>query len=68
MRAICIDDEELILNMTVTMCQDLPQIDEVQGFTDAVEALKWMEYHPVDIAFMDIDMPEINGIELAAKL
>ena len=68
MRAICIDDEELILNMTVTMCQDLPQIDEVQGFTDAVEALKWMEYHPVDIAFMDIDMPEMNGITLAALI
>ena len=66
MRAICIDDEELIMNMTVSMCQELYQIDEAVGFTEVIEALKWLEKHPVDIAFMDIDMPDMNGIALAA--
>lgn len=68
MRAICIDDEELILNMTVSMCEQLSQIDEVKGFTDITEALKWMEHHPIDIAFLDIDMPEMSGIALAALI
>ena len=39
MRIICIDDEPLILNMTVELCEKLPQKPEVKGFTKAGEAL-----------------------------
>ena len=68
MRAICIDDEELILNMTVSMCEKLPQLDEVHGFSDAMEALKWLDKNSLDIALLDIDMPEINGIQMAMEI
>lgn len=68
MRAICIDDEELILNMTVSMCEQLPQLDEVHGFSDATEALGWIDKNIVDIALLDIDMPEINGIQMAMEI
>ena len=68
MRAICIDDEELILNMTVCMCEKLPQLDEVHGFSDATEALKWLDKNSLDIALLDIDMPEINGIQMAMEI
>ena len=68
MRAICVDDEQLILNMIVTMCRDLPQLTEVQGFSDVNEALRWIENNPIDIAFLDIDMPEMNGINLAMNI
>ncbi len=68
MRAICIDDEELILNMTVSMCEKLPQLDEVHGFSDAPEALRWLEKNSLDIALLDIDMPEINGIQMAMEI
>ena len=68
MRAICVDDETLILNMIVTLCRDLPQLSEVQGFSDAEEALRWVQDNPIDIALLDIDMPKLNGINLARKL
>ena len=68
MNVICIDDEELIMNLTVSMCREIKHIDKVNGFTEVREALAWLETHPVDIAILDIDMPEMNGISLALML
>ncbi len=68
MKAICVDDERLIMEDTVSICRELPQISEVRGFTRADEALAWLENDPADIAFLDIDMPGMNGLELAAVI
>ncbi|MBO4901017.1 MAG: response regulator [Lachnospiraceae bacterium] len=68
MKIICVDDEELILNLTVSMCRELPGIDEVTGYDSAAEALKAVKKDPPDLAILDIDMPEINGIKLAARI
>ena len=68
MRAICVDDERLLMENTVSLCRDLPQIDDVKGFTVPTEALKWLENNPADIALLDIDMPGMNGIVLAAEM
>ena len=35
MRAICVDDEKLLMEHTVSMCAELPQIDEVKGIHQA---------------------------------
>ena len=68
MNAICVDDEAKTLEYTVDRCRELAQMDSVQGFTGAREALEWIREHPVDIAFLDIDMPDMDGIALAARI
>ena len=68
MRTICVDDALPILEDTVALCKQLPQITEVTGFTRPREALQWLETHPVDLALLDIDMPEITGLMLAERL
>lgn len=68
MKAICVDDEELLMEDTVSMCSELPQISEVKGFTHSAEALAWLEHNPVELALLDIDMPGMNGLELAAAI
>lgn len=68
MRAICVDDERIILEDTVSLCMELPQIDEAKGFTRALDALLWLEDNDADLALLDIDMPGMNGIELAAAI
>ena len=68
MRIICIDDEKLILELTVSMCRELPQKPEVEGFNNATDALEYLCHHKVDIAIMDINMPDMTGIILAAKM
>lgn len=68
MRAICVDDERILAEELAAMCMELPEIDEVKSFVWASDALDWLEHNPVDLALLDIDMPEINGIQLAAKI
>ncbi len=68
MRIICVDDEELVLNLVVYLCEQLPDIDEVKGFADALEALEWLKKNNADLATLDIDMPKLNGINLAVKI
>ena len=68
MRAICVDDEPLVLDLVVALCRELPQLSEVQGFGSAEEALSYVERQKVDLALLDIDMPDMNGIELAMRI
>ena len=66
MNIICVDDEELVLQHTVKLLKSLPTVDNVTGFSKVKDALKALDGDPIDIAILDIDMPEMNGIALAA--
>ena len=68
MKIICVDDEELVLDLVVRLCREMPQISEVVGFSSALKALEYLENNTADIALLDIDMPEMNGINLAVKM
>ena len=68
MKAICVDDERLLAEDVADMCEALPEIDEVKCFVRANEALAYLEEAKVDLALLDIDMPGMNGIELAARI
>ena len=68
MRVICVDDEPLAVEYTVGQCARLPEIDEVKGFTEAQSALDWLRDHPAELAILDINMPGIDGISLAARI
>ena len=68
MKIICVDDEAVVLNHTVHLCQSLKQKPQVESFTRAKEALECVEKQSFDIALLDIDMPEMNGLTLAARI
>lgn len=63
-----VDDEELMLEMLIdAITQAVPDCN-ISGFNSPDSMLEKAEKNPPDIAFMDIEMPEINGIELAKQL
>ena len=68
MKVICVDDEPLAVEYTLSQCALLPGIDEAKGFTEAQSALDWLRGHSADLAILDINMPEIDGITLAARI
>ncbi|MBQ1363218.1 MAG: response regulator [Oscillospiraceae bacterium] len=68
MTAICVDDEPLVLQLTLSLFRDLPGFQVVEGFAGPLEALDWLENHTPDIALLDIDMPGMNGLELARRI
>ena len=68
MKAICVDDELFAMQYTVQQLLQLPQIEEAKGFTRSREALDYLQNHPADLAILDINMPEIDGIALAIRI
>lgn len=67
MKAIYVDDEQPALVKFQMCVKDFQEIEQLELFCDAEEALQWVEKNPVDVAFLDIEMPVINGIELARR-
>ncbi len=68
LKTICVDDEKLVLGLTVSLCRELPQKPEVKGVMNAGEALDWLKENKADIAILDINMPDMDGITLAARI
>ncbi len=66
--AICVDDEKFVLADILETVKSIEEITEVSGFRDVHEALDFLQTHSIQIAFLDIDMPELNGLELAQKI
>ena len=68
MRVILVDDEPLSLELFKIECGNMPGFDVVGFFENPLDALEFAQKNPVDFALLDIDMPEMSGIELARKL
>ena len=68
MKAICVDDERILVEDIAGMCLELPEIDDVKSFFRARDALSWLKEHPADLALLDINMPDMNGITLASEM
>ena len=68
MRAIIVDDEQIMLRSFMRLSQGIPNLDVIAQFENPEEALLFAQNNPVELAFLDIKMPGINGIDLAVKL
>ena len=62
MTAVCVDDDALMLAQTVSCCRAHRLLTDVQAFTSSPEALAWLKDHPADLALLDINMPDMNGL------
>lgn len=67
-KAIAIDDEPLALNVIEAFCSDSDKISLEKTFTQPHTGLNYLLNFPVDLLFLDIRMPELNGINLAKKI
>lgn len=67
-KCIIIDDEPAAHYVLANYISQNPSLELVfQGY-NGVEALEYLENNTVDLMFLDIDMPEISGIEMLQKL
>ncbi len=60
---VAIDDEPLALEIIKAYCARVPFLDLHKTFTDPSLAADYIQTHPVDLLFLDIQMPDINGID-----
>lgn len=67
-KAIALDDEPLALEVIKTFCQDSEHVRLMQVFTEQDKAIKYINKFEVDLLFLDIQMPKLNGIDLYKSL
>jgi DNA-binding LytR/AlgR family response regulator len=68
MNCIIIDDEPLAREGLLLVLQSIPSISIVGSFNSARKANAFMQENPVNLIFLDIQMPDLNGLEFAASL
>lgn len=68
LRCIAIDDEPPALEVLKAYVGQTPGLEMVQVFDDALSAGEFLRDNPIDLVFLDINMPDINGIDLARSL
>ena len=67
-KAIAIDDEPLALDLMQDYISKSGILNYEGGFTKPLEAFQYIKSHTVDLVFLDIEMPALNGIDLARLL
>lgn len=60
-----IDDEPLALGLIRSYVEKTPFLDLIGTYSSAVEALSALKEEAIDLLFLDIQMPELNGLEFA---
>ncbi|MGV3763563.1 LytR/AlgR family response regulator transcription factor [Parapedobacter sp.] len=62
-RCIAVDDEPLALDIIADYVDKVPELTLVASTTNAIEALTMVQNGEVDLAFLDVQMPELTGIQ-----
>ncbi|MBN2774937.1 MAG: response regulator transcription factor [Prolixibacteraceae bacterium] len=65
---IAIDDEPLALKQISDYIGKLPFLELVAKFSNAVKALQFLDSNQVDLMFVDINMPDLNGLDFVKSL
>ena len=67
-KCIAIDDEPLALRKLVTYIKKIPYLELVGEFRSAAEAKQVVDQQEVEAIFLDINMPDLNGIDFAKSV
>ena len=67
-KVIAVDDEPLALDLIEAYCKSVDFLHYEKGFTSAAGALNFLEKNPIDLLFLDINMPSISGIDFFKSL
>jgi DNA-binding LytR/AlgR family response regulator len=65
---IAIDDEPLALNQLVGYIEKTPFLKLKKSFTSAFKALEYLKENEVELMFVDINMPDLSGIDFVKSL
>ena len=68
MKCIIVDDEPLARKAIRRLINEIPSLTFIEGFGDALSSGEFMRKNPVDLVFLDIRMPGVNGIEFAKTI
>ncbi|PKA99844.1 LytTR family two component transcriptional regulator [Flavobacteriaceae bacterium MAR_2009_75] len=68
MNCIIVDDEASARAIVTQLCSKVPDLDIIEQFESAVDAIKFLNQQNVDVVFLDIHMPGFTGVDFVQTL
>jgi two-component system response regulator LytT len=68
MNCIIIDDEKVARAIVKTLCSRIDSLSVLEEFSNALGAIKYLNENTVDLIFLDIHMPDFNGLDFIKSL
>lgn len=68
LNCVIIDDEPLAADMLTAYAAKIPFLNLIGTFNSAIEGIKVIKQNQIDLLFLDIQMPELSGLEFAKIL
>ncbi|MCX8523862.1 LytTR family DNA-binding domain-containing protein [Chryseobacterium formosus] len=68
MKALIVDDNDIARTTLAHLAKQVPNLTIVNEYSNAIEAYNHLQNNQIDLIFLDIEMPEMTGIELTKNL
>lgn len=68
MRCIVVDDDDLSRSVIEDLIEETDTLELIKSCSDAMEAFKVIKEDHIDLVFLDIEMPKMNGLEMLRTL
>lgn len=68
LKVILIDDEPLAINVLNSFASQVKDIEVCATFGNAIDALSYLQKNTVDLIFLDVDMPILDGLSFIKSL
>lgn len=68
LRCLAIDDEPLALRQLCSYIGKIPYLELAGSCNNALEAQQFLTTHPVELIYVDINMPDLNGVDFVRSL
>ncbi|MCX8531202.1 LytR/AlgR family response regulator transcription factor [Chryseobacterium luquanense] len=68
MKALIVDDNDIARTTLAHLAKQVPNLTIVSEYSNAIEAYNHLQNNQIDLIFLDIEMPEMTGIELTKNL
>ncbi len=65
---VAIDDEPLALRQIKSYIEKTPFLQLIQAFSDSIDAFAYLQENQVDLLFVDINMPDLSGMDFVKSL
>lgn len=68
MKALIVDDNDIARTTLAHLAKQVPNLTIVNEYSNAIDAYNHLQNNHIDLIFLDIEMPEMTGIELTKNL